>query len=157
MSATNHTTGFHALPPARAMLHDMVSLAICLGGLVLVIFTGTGAADDGYALQRSLKDSQYGAAFTLRRLMNAAHWFLIAVMYAAHSCPAQVRFMQLTFCPDCGDFSFRHGHVMCASRMRRRSINGCGTVNRWKKRKCMMHNVTTLITMILLSVGFCFC
>lgn len=88
MSATNHTTGFQALPPARAMLHDMVSLAICLGGLVLVIFTGTGTADDGYDLQHSLDDSQYGAAFTLRRLMNAAHWFLIAVMYAAHFRPA---------------------------------------------------------------------
>ncbi|OAA71754.1 hypothetical protein LEL_08989 [Akanthomyces lecanii RCEF 1005] len=82
MSATNHSTGFQALPPARAMLHDMVSMAISLGGLVLVIFTGSGTADDGYDLQHALDDSQYGAAFTLRRLMNTAHWFLMAVMYA---------------------------------------------------------------------------
>lgn len=81
MSVTNRTMGFETLPPARAMLHDMVSMAICLGGIVLMVFAGTstGKTDD-YDLQHSLDYSPYGAAFTQRKLMAAAHWFLMAVM-----------------------------------------------------------------------------
>ncbi|KAJ6786661.1 hypothetical protein PWT90_03601 [Aphanocladium album] len=81
MSVTNRSMGFDTLPPARAMLHDMVSMAICLGGIVLVIFTGTSVGkNDEYDLQHSLDYSQFGEAFTLRKLMSAAHWFLMAVI-----------------------------------------------------------------------------
>ncbi|PMB63658.1 hypothetical protein BM221_010399 [Beauveria bassiana] len=81
-STTNCAAGFQALPPARALLHDMVSLAICLGGLILVIFTGARSVnkDDDYEFQRLLDDEQFGEAYTLRRLMGAAHWFLVGVM-----------------------------------------------------------------------------
>ncbi|EJP61890.1 hypothetical protein HC256_005511 [Beauveria bassiana] len=81
-STTNCAAGFQALPPARALLHDMVSLAICLGGLILIIFTGARSVnkDDDYEFQRLLDDEQFGEAYTLRRLMSAAHWFLVGVM-----------------------------------------------------------------------------
>ncbi|KAM3433665.1 hypothetical protein NHJ13734_006338 [Beauveria thailandica] len=80
-SATNCAAGFQALPPARALLHDMVSMAICLGGLILVIFTGARSVNkDDYEFQRQLDDDKYGEAYTLRRLMSAAQWFLVGVM-----------------------------------------------------------------------------
>ncbi|KAJ3486921.1 hypothetical protein NLG97_g6521 [Lecanicillium saksenae] len=86
MSVTNRSMGFEPLPAARAMLHDMVSMAICLGGIVLVIFTGTSVPkSDDYDLQHSLDYSQYGEAFTLRKLMDAAHWFLMAVIFRNQS------------------------------------------------------------------------
>ncbi|TQV92481.1 hypothetical protein V2A60_007167 [Cordyceps javanica] len=87
VSVTNRAMGFQALTPARAMLHDVVSLAISLGGLVLIIFTGASSTgkkddDDDRDLQysSSLDHAHYGVAFTLPSLMNAAHWFLVGVI-----------------------------------------------------------------------------
>lgn len=79
--------GFEVMPPPRVMLHDMVSMAISLGGLVLVVFTGTSAAGapDDYDLQSSLDSTKFGEAFTLRRLMMAAQWFMVAVVYVFFS------------------------------------------------------------------------
>lgn len=82
LSIANRAVGFAPLSPQRAMLHDMVAMAICMGGLVLVIFTGTSpdTTDASYDVRYALDNAQYGAAFTLRRLMNAAHWFLVGVI-----------------------------------------------------------------------------
>ncbi|KAJ2974639.1 hypothetical protein NQ176_g5950 [Zarea fungicola] len=64
------------------MLHDLVSMAICLGGLVLVIFTGTSSItnDTDYNLQYNLDYSPYGKRYSLRSMMATAQWFLIAVV-----------------------------------------------------------------------------
>lgn len=82
VALTNNSRGFVALPPARAMLHDLVSMAICLGGLVLVIFTGTSSLtnDTDYNLQFNLDYSPYGKRYSLRSMMATAQWFLIAVV-----------------------------------------------------------------------------
>lgn len=146
MSATNHAMSFPALAPARTILHDMVSMAICLGGLVLVVFTGVGTGTtDGYELQQAVDYPQYGETFTLRRLMNAAHWFLMAVMYEPPSVFAHHSHPELIW-QDCGGFSLRCGGATTVCRLRRPRSSGGGTVDRWRRPKCTMLDAIILMS-----------
>ncbi|OAA53704.1 hypothetical protein ISF_08643 [Cordyceps fumosorosea ARSEF 2679] len=70
-SIPSHALAFHPpFPASRALLHDMVSMALCMAGLVLIIFTGTSTTPP----------SPDSAAFTLCSLVTAAHWFLVGVI-----------------------------------------------------------------------------
>lgn len=39
-SLADRSLGFPRMSPARTMLHDLFSLAICLGGIIMIIFSG---------------------------------------------------------------------------------------------------------------------
>jgi hypothetical protein len=83
--------GFQQLSPARALLHDLFSLAVSLGGIVMIIFSRYSDAADGFAALDSDSAPQVTAAagqtdvisregFSQVRMMAIAVWLLTAVV-----------------------------------------------------------------------------
>lgn len=68
------------------MLHDMFSMAICMGGVVLILFTGYAMSDEERAAHEAqrLKDlERYGQhdTFDPIAMLRTGQWFLVAVVY----------------------------------------------------------------------------
>lgn len=83
VSIADRVMGFPPLPPGRAMLHDMFSMAICMGGVVLIIFAGYAVKDEeriSDSLQMSLYSADPYDSFDPKSMLMAGQWFLVAVV-----------------------------------------------------------------------------
>ncbi|KAM0253900.1 hypothetical protein ACHAQJ_007075 [Trichoderma viride] len=83
--------GFRPLSPARALLHDLFSLAISLGGIIMIIFSRYTYQADGFAALDSDSSPQIiggvgdpdvisREGFSQNRLLAIAVWMLTAVV-----------------------------------------------------------------------------
>ena len=69
------TDSFKPLNPARAVLHDLFSLAVCMGGLLLLLFADIREEHEAERSGHSLDDDYQ----TKRKYLNVAQWFLAVV------------------------------------------------------------------------------
>ncbi|PTB66145.1 hypothetical protein BBK36DRAFT_1200183 [Trichoderma citrinoviride] len=83
--------GFRQLSPARALLHDLFSLAVSLGGIVMIIFSRYSYAADGFAALDSDSAPQVASGvgqtdvisregFSQVHMMAIAVWLLTSVV-----------------------------------------------------------------------------
>ncbi|KAL7819549.1 hypothetical protein V8C44DRAFT_355037 [Trichoderma aethiopicum] len=90
-ASIDRALGFQQLSPARALLHDLFSLAVSLGGIVMIIFSRYSDAADGFAALDSDAAPQVTAAagqadvisregFSQVHMMAIAVWLLTAVV-----------------------------------------------------------------------------
>jgi hypothetical protein len=68
------TDSFPPLPPARAVLHDLVCLAVCMGGLMLMLFNDIRDRQAGQADRERVHDWELSRRFTV-----ICQWMLGAV------------------------------------------------------------------------------
>ncbi|KAK1249674.1 hypothetical protein MKX08_009677 [Trichoderma sp. CBMAI-0020] len=83
--------GFSPLSPARALLHDLFSLAISLGGIVMIIFSRYTYQADGFAALESDSSPQITSGvgdpdvisregFSQNKMLAISVWMLTAVV-----------------------------------------------------------------------------
>ena len=85
VSVADRSIGFPPLAPGRALLHDMFSMAICMGGVVLIVFSGYAMSDEERAAheeQRLQNLEKYGQRDTFDpiAMLRTGQWFLVAVV-----------------------------------------------------------------------------
>lgn len=72
------TTRFSPLAPARAVMNDLFSLAVCMGGLMLLVFADLREEREA----NILPDFDYDDDWRKKRyLMTSGEWVLAAVAY----------------------------------------------------------------------------
>jgi len=75
------------MSPARCMMHDMFSLGVSLGGVVMVMLASVNVPDNDDTLQGASSTGS-GVAdqrFTQHRMLRASMWLLTVVVYASFS------------------------------------------------------------------------
>ncbi|KAK5989693.1 hypothetical protein PT974_07948 [Cladobotryum mycophilum] len=85
ISTFDRNLGFARMSPARAFLHDLFSLAISLGGIVMIIFSRYTYGIDGFALAtgsevRSSTDEISRDGFSLHKMLAISVWIITAVV-----------------------------------------------------------------------------
>ncbi|EHK21155.1 uncharacterized protein TRIVIDRAFT_70256 [Trichoderma virens Gv29-8] len=87
----DRSLGFQPLSPARALLHDLFSLAISLGGIVMIIFSRYTYQADGFAALDSDSSPQITGSvgetdvisregFSQNKMLAVGVWMLTAVV-----------------------------------------------------------------------------
>ncbi|KAL3954615.1 hypothetical protein ACCO45_010178 [Purpureocillium lilacinum] len=74
--------GFPSMSPARCMVHDMFSLGVSLGGVVMVMLASVNVPDNDDTLQGASSTGS-GVAdqrFTQHRMLRASMWLLTVVV-----------------------------------------------------------------------------
>ena len=75
------TTRFSPLAPARAVMNDLFSLAVSMGGLMLLVFADLREEREA----NILPDFDYDGDWRKKRyLMTSGEWLLAAVAYVRH-------------------------------------------------------------------------
>lgn len=72
------TRNFHPLAPPRAVMNDLFSLAVCMGGLMLLIFADIREEREADITHDFGLGGDWGKK---RHLMTLAQWLLAAVVY----------------------------------------------------------------------------
>ena len=72
--------GVCPLSPVRIAIHDIIALVICVAGIILLLFSGSGLNGFSQALDGGSSESQGGGSFSEENMTMAALWSLVAVV-----------------------------------------------------------------------------
>jgi hypothetical protein len=98
VSNVDTTGNFVPLSPPRAVLHDLFSLAVCMGGLMLLLFSDLRDQNvsqmvvfSNYRIRAEEIEAGRTIWNTKHEMFRAAQGFVAAVAYVVISCPIRYR------------------------------------------------------------------